>query len=90
MEAGWWAQLAKPPQGLWERVSFYWSRVMEIAAPIWVGSLVLGLVVAIPTYYAVYYAVRSYRLKRWGQLTPPKVIIKKRRQQPDSKSKKAE
>ena len=89
MGEGWWAHLSKPPEGLWLRVSFYWSRVMEIAAPLWIGSLVLGLAAAIPTYYAVYYAVCSYRMRRWGQLTRPKVVVKKRRPRPDSKAVKA-
>jgi uncharacterized protein (DUF2062 family) len=86
MEEGWWAQLAKPPVGLWARVEFYWSKVMEIAAPLWVGSIVLGVITAIPTYYAVYYAVGSYRMRRWGQLTPPPVVMKKRRKRADFES----
>ena len=52
-------------------VTFYWSRLMEIATPLWIGCLVVAAAAAIPTYYGVYYVVRWYRLKRWGQLIPP-------------------
>ena len=71
IEAAWWRALASPPQGWWPAVSFYWDRLMEIAAPLWVGCLVVATAAAIPTYYASYYLIRLYRLKRWGTLIPP-------------------
>ncbi|MHB0959524.1 MAG: DUF2062 domain-containing protein [Pirellulaceae bacterium] len=68
---GWWRQLAQPPPGWWPAVIFYWSRLLEIALPLWLGGIVIGLLVAYPTYYALYYAICSYRMRRWGQLVPP-------------------
>ena len=67
----WWNELAYPPEGWWPAVVFYWTRFVEIAAPLWLGSSVIGLLLAYPTYYILYYIVRTYRLRRWGQLTPP-------------------
>ncbi len=67
----WWRQLAHPPTEWWPMVSFYWSRCTEIAAPLWLGGIVIGGILAVPSYYAALYCIRSYRLKRWGQLTPP-------------------
>lgn len=68
----WWRELSRPPSGWWASVSFYWSRLMEIAVPLWLGCVVVGLVLAYPTYYLLYYGIRTYRLRRWGQLTPPR------------------
>jgi uncharacterized protein (DUF2062 family) len=68
---GWWQTLAVPPIGWWPKIEFYWSRLMEIAGPLWVGSLFVAAVLAYVTYYTTYHAIRWYRIRRWGQLTPP-------------------
>lgn len=70
VEDGWWQRLAYPPQGWWNFVGFYWMNLMEIALPLWVGALVVGLCTAVPTYYLVYFLVRWYRIRRWGRLVP--------------------
>ncbi|MCO6457462.1 MAG: DUF2062 domain-containing protein [Pirellulaceae bacterium] len=67
----WWAQLPYPPAGWWPKVSFYWERFLQILPQLCLGGVVVGLVAAIPTYYATYYGVRAYRLRRWGQLVRP-------------------
>ncbi len=67
----WWAHLAQPPPGWLPTVTFFWSRLVEIAAPLWLGSVVIGSLLAYPTYYGLYYSIRTYRLKRWGQLVRP-------------------
>ena len=67
----WWNALASPPAGWFPAVGFYWNRLMEIAAPLWLGCLVVATVTSVPAYYAAYYLIRLYRLKRWGMLTPP-------------------
>ena len=67
----WWNALSEPPMGWWPKVSFYWMRLMDIAAPLWVGCLFVATVLGYITYYATYHAIRWYRLRRWGQLTPP-------------------
>ncbi len=69
----WWRQIADPPPGWWPTVAFYWSRILEIAVPLWLGGVVVGILMACPTYYFLYYSIRSYRLRRWGQLVPPPV-----------------
>lgn len=67
----WWQELRHPPPGFFAATHFYWSRMLEIAEPLWLGCVVVSLVLAIITYYVVYFGVRWYRLKRWGQLVPP-------------------
>ena len=67
----WWNQLLEPPSGWWASVVFYWERLWEIAAPLWLGSIVIGLGLAYPSYLLVYFTIRTYRLRRWGQLVPP-------------------
>jgi uncharacterized protein (DUF2062 family) len=67
----WWEQVANPPPGWWPSVVFYWSRLMEIAVPLWLGCVVVGVLLGYATYYVVYYLISSYRLRRWGQLVPP-------------------
>lgn len=71
----WWQQLSSPPPGWWPTVQFFWSKLIEVLAPLTVGGVIVGLATAIPSYYATYFAVRAYRLKRWGQLTPPPAEI---------------
>jgi hypothetical protein len=67
----WWSELRNPPSGSWSAMEFYWSRLVEVATPLWLGCLVVAICLAIPTYYGVYHSIRLYRLRRWGQLTPP-------------------
>ena len=70
-DAAWWAEFRHPPAGWLPGISFYWSKFIDIAAPLWVGSLLVASVLAYASYYLSYYAIRYYRLRRWGQLTPP-------------------
>jgi len=67
----WWAELTEPPPGWWSALSFYWSRLIEIAQPLWVGSVVLGILAGYVTYYATYHVICAYRMREWGQLLPP-------------------
>ena len=60
----WWSDLATSPPRWWPAVVFYWSQFVEIAWPLWLGGLVVGLVCAYVTYYTVYHAIRYFRLRR--------------------------
>ena len=62
----WWEEL----QGFHD-FAFYWKKLLEVALPLWLGCLVVAFAMAYPTYYFMYFLVRQYRLKRWGQLIPP-------------------
>lgn len=68
----WWRELAQPPEGWWASIVFYWTRFADVAWPLWLGGILIGLVTAIPSYVALYWSVRTYRLRRWGQLVPPR------------------
>ena len=60
----WWSELRTPPRGWWRAVTFYWSRFIEIAGPLWLGGFVVGMVCASATYYAIYHLIRYYRSRR--------------------------
>jgi uncharacterized protein len=68
----WWSSITHPPAGWAERVTFYWSRFAEVFWPLWVGGLAIGLLAGYVTYHLVYQSLCVYRIKRWGQLTPPR------------------
>lgn len=54
-----------------EIFNFCWTNLLDFVAPLSVGSLMVASVLGVLTYYLSLYAIRSYRLKRWGQLMPP-------------------
>jgi len=63
IDRAWWGNLTTPPPGWWPAVTFYWSRFVEIAGPLWLGGCVVGLVCASTTYYLVYRSIQYYRTK---------------------------
>jgi uncharacterized protein (DUF2062 family) len=67
----WWRRFSNPPPGWWPTISSYWSWLMEIATPLWLGSVVIGLLLAYPTYYLLFHIIRVYRIRRWGEIVPP-------------------
>lgn len=74
---GWWAKMSERPERWWPRVHFYWDRFMEIATPLWIGSLVIAFVLGYISYYVSYYAISGYRMRRWGQLMPPPKLLRR-------------
>ena len=42
-------------------ISFWWNRLMDFAAPLWIGGIILGLISAVPSYYLVLWGVNAYR-----------------------------
>lgn len=62
---------AEQPPGWWAKVTYYIEKLMEIAAPLWLGSVIVATALAIPTYYICYRSICWYRIKRWGNLVPP-------------------
>jgi uncharacterized protein (DUF2062 family) len=75
----WWARMSNRPEDWWPRVQFYWDRFMEIAVPLWLGSMIVALVLGYVSYYVSYYAIAGYRMRRWGQLMPPPKLLRKPR-----------
>ncbi len=64
IDSQWWSELRTPPAGWWPAVEFYWTQLLEVATPLWLGCLVVATCTAIPTYYLVYHVIRIYRLRR--------------------------
>lgn len=67
----WWSGLRTPPAGWWPAVRFYWSQLLEVATPLWLGCLVVATCLSIPTYYLVYHVIRIHRLRREARRSTP-------------------
>lgn len=74
--AKWWGELLHPPESWWDGTMFYLTRFSEICWPLILGSVILGSVLAVVTYYLTYYSIRAYRIRRWGNPNGPKYIDK--------------
>ncbi|HBE66838.1 MAG TPA: hypothetical protein DDW52_01685 [Planctomycetaceae bacterium] len=56
-----------------EKAQFYWNSILDVIWPLCAGCLVVGLTAGVLSYYISLFAIRSYRLRRWGQLMPPQL-----------------
>lgn len=69
-----WRQLLADPTTTWNiKVRFWWEGLMDFIGPLCLGCLVVGTIFAIASYYLSLVMIRSYRLRRWGQLMPPQL-----------------
>jgi len=67
------------PEGFWASLAAWWTHMgtafWHVFAPLWVGSIIVGLVLGAITYPLVYYAVVGYRGHRrrhgHGRTAPP-------------------
>ncbi|MFN3189671.1 MAG: DUF2062 domain-containing protein [Aureliella sp.] len=67
-----WKALAADPATRWrDKVSFWWDNLMDFVGPLWLGCMVVATVTGVLSYYISLFAIRQYRLRRWGQLMPP-------------------
>ncbi len=57
------ASLANVSGGWLERCTAWWSVTWHAFLPLWVGSLVVAVALAVPSYFATRYAVILYRDK---------------------------
>ncbi|MCR9295793.1 MAG: DUF2062 domain-containing protein [bacterium] len=80
----WNALIADPGTRLGDKVRFWWERLIDVgwdsmldfAGPLWVGCLLVAAVAGVVSYYISLFAIRQYRLARWGQLMPPRTTPK--------------
>lgn len=66
----WWMEFRAPPEGFALKMEFFWLKVWEILAPLWVGCLVVATVVGVLSYFISYSVIYTYRMKRFGQAEP--------------------
>lgn len=67
-----WAQLLSDPGTRWgDKVRFWWDNLLDFMGPLWLGCMLVALLSGVLTYYLSLWAIRKYRLRRWGQLMPP-------------------
>lgn len=67
-----WQNLLSNPSTRWaDKVKFWWESLLDFMGPLWVGCMVVAALAGIASYYLSLYAIRTYRLRRWGQLMPP-------------------
>lgn len=67
----WWESLHHPPPGFIAHTQFYWSRFAEILLPLTIGCLLVASVIGVIGYIVTYSVIYTYRMKRFGSLTPP-------------------
>jgi uncharacterized protein (DUF2062 family) len=72
-DLGWFQGFADAPTDWMPKVRFFGSRFWEVAVELWVGCLVVGGVLGVGAYYATYWGVYGYRMRKWGQLVPPPI-----------------
>ncbi|MCC7335469.1 MAG: DUF2062 domain-containing protein [Pirellulaceae bacterium] len=69
-----WQQLQADPTTTWGiTIKFWWEGLMDIIPPLCLGCVVVASALGVLSYYISLLAIRSYRLRRWGQLMPPKL-----------------
>lgn len=67
-----WQRLLSDPATVWgDKVRFWWHNLLDFVGPLWVGCMLVATVFGVISYYLSLYAIRAYRLRRWGQLMPP-------------------
>lgn len=67
-----WQTLQADPSAQWgSKVRFWWDSFFDFAGPLGLGCLVVGTTVGVIAYYGSLFAIRYYRIRRWGQLMPP-------------------
>lgn len=64
----WWIELESPPPGWWESTCFYYSKLMQVAWPLWAGCLVVATVAAVLAYPIAYWIVANYRTRLSGRV----------------------
>lgn len=65
----WWAMVGEVFYSglpLWSRIAGFWKFALNIAGPLWLGSVLCGVVIGTATYWATYVAVVRYR-RRFGR-----------------------
>ena len=61
------------PRLSWSWKSRWWKATIGFFWPLWLGSIVVALVLAVPTYIVTRWAVVRYR-KRWHEKHPEPVV----------------
>ncbi|MFP4106836.1 MAG: DUF2062 domain-containing protein [Phycisphaerae bacterium] len=54
----------KTSGGWWDKAVAWAERTWDIALPLWVGSVVIGLILSTGMYFLTYYSVLAYRSQR--------------------------
>lgn len=67
-----WQELLSNPTTRWgDKFRFWWENLLDFVGPLWLGCMLVATVSGILSYYLSLYAIRKYRMRRWGQLMPP-------------------
>ncbi|MBB73975.1 MAG: hypothetical protein CMJ75_05610 [Planctomycetaceae bacterium] len=70
IDSSFWTRLSTPPSGA--GIQHYWDLFKGVAAPLWIGGIIVGTLLGALTYFLLYFSICRYRMRRWGQLVPPK------------------
>jgi uncharacterized protein (DUF2062 family) len=67
-----WQAVVDPNKSWGEKVRFGWDSLVDFIGPLFLGCLIVATIAGLLTYYISLFAIRQYRLARWGQLMPPR------------------
>lgn len=73
---GRWAELLQSNESASVKLKVFMDNLQDFAAPLFLGTFLLATLVGVLSYYAALAIIRSYRLRRWGQLLPPSLTPK--------------
>ena len=68
---GRWIELVQSNESASVKFRAFMDNLQDFAGPLFLGTFVVATLVGVISYYVSLAIIRSYRLRRWGQLLPP-------------------
>ncbi|MBX3421208.1 MAG: DUF2062 domain-containing protein [Pirellulaceae bacterium] len=68
---GGWLEILQSDESSTVKLRNFLENLADFAGPLMLGTFVLASVAGVISYYASLAIIRTYRLRRWGQLIPP-------------------
>lgn len=73
---GQWIELMQSNDSASVKIRGFIDNLQDFAGPLFLGTFILAALLGIISYYVSLGLIRSYRLRRWGQLMPPSLTPK--------------
>lgn len=68
---GRWIEMMQSEASGIEKWKQFVAELSDFAGPLFLGTAIIAAVIGVISYYVSLAIIRSYRLRRWGQLMPP-------------------
>jgi len=73
---GRWIELMQSNENASVKMRAFIDNLQDFAGPLFLGTFILAAIIGLISYYVSLGMIRSYRLRRWGQLLPPSLTPK--------------